>query len=221
MKTKYLYCKQESGNAKSFYFALPDPNYFWVAGQYISLSFIENDESDNNRHWFTIASAYNSKFIQITTRMSGSIYKSKLDELKDGDEVYISAPNGDFILDKPTKPVVFVAGGIGITPYHSMLSDNSNIEAHLIYVNRDDNYVFKEFLENLTNNNPNLRISYLKGQVNADVLESTNDILYDSIVYLSGPEVMVESVGDELINRGLDTTSLKRDWFPGYDDKTF
>lgn len=221
MKTKFIESKSEAGNAKSFLFELPNGAYTWVPGQYIALSFVDGDDSHDNKHWFTIASAPVSNQIQITTRLTDSAFKNKLNSLKPGDEVIITEAEGDFFWNKSEKPVVLIAGGIGITPYHSILSAMPGINAHLIYVNRDDNYVFKEELENIQSTNPNLKISYLKGAIDRQMLESAEPNLYSSLVYLSGPEPMVEAVGNNLLESGLKEESLVRDWFPGYDDTTF
>lgn len=221
MKSKFNVSKKEAGNATSFYFELPGESYVWAPGQYISLSFKENDESHDNSHWFTIASCQKLGQIQITTRMSGSKFKNQLGSLKQGDEVYISSPEGNFIWEETEKESVFIAGGIGITPFHSMLSENNTINAHLIYVNRDENFVFKDELEEIKTLNPSLRITYLSGTIEIDTLEKAEPNLYSSLVYLSGPEPMVESIGNKLIESGLDESSFKRDWFPGYDNSTF
>lgn len=221
MKTKYIESKSEAGNAKSFLFELPNGAYTWVPGQYIALSFVDGDETHDNKHWFTIASTPASNHIQITTRLTDSIFKNKLKSLKPGDEVIITEAEGDFIWKESEKPTVFIAGGIGITPYHSILSSKTDINAHLIYVNRDDNYVFKEELENIQSQNPNLKISYLKGSIDSQMIENAEPNLYSSLVYLSGPEPMVEAVGNNLLEKGLEGDSLVRDWFPGYDDTTF
>ena len=221
MKIKFIKTKVEAGNAKSYFFEVPDASFNWVPGQYTSLAFIENDESHDNKHWFTIASHPESNQIQITTRHTGSLFKNKLDSLKTDDKVTMTTPEGDFIWKESDKPIVLIAGGIGITPYHSMLSYKSDTNAHLIYVNRDKNYVFKEELEAINSNNPNLKISYLTGVVDRQLIESLEPNLYSSLVYLSGPEPMVESVGTELIQNGLSEENLVRDWFPGYDNTSF
>lgn len=221
MKTKFIESKPEAGNARSFYFELPNDIYSWVPGQYIALSFVDNDESHDNKHWFTIASAPATKKIQVTTRLTDSVFKNKLNSLKPGDEVIVTEAEGDFVWKESEKPIVFVAGGIGITPFHSILSANPDIKAHLIYVNRDENYVYKDQLEDIKLNNPDFKISYLFGAVNKQMLENADSNLYESLVYLSGPEPMVELVGSELISSGLGEDSIVRDWFPGYDDTTF
>jgi len=221
MKTKFIESIKEASNAKSFYFELPNSSFTWTPGQYTSLSFEENNDSNDNLHWFTIASDQRSGKVQITTRISGSSYKNRLDSLRAGDEVYLSSPEGDFIWEETTKDIVFIAGGIGITPFHSMLVSNSQLKAHLIYVNRSEDFIFKKELDRIKNSNQNIKISYLIGAVEKEILEKAEPNLYDSLVYLSGPEPMVESIGNKLIESGLSENNLKRDWFPGYDNSSF
>lgn len=221
MKTKFIESKLEAGNAKSYFFEIPNTSFTWTSGQYTSLAFIENDDSHDNLHWFTIASTPESNKIQITTRRTDSIFKNKLDSLKPNDEVIITAAEGNFIWKNTTKPIVLIAGGIGITPYHSMLINKKDASAHLIYVNRDENYVFKDELETIKANNSNLKISYLTGVIDKQLLENIEPNIYNSLVYLSGPEPMVEAVGSELMQSGLVEENLARDWFPGYDNSNF
>ena len=225
MKAKFISLRHEAGNAVSFFFDLPTSNYTWVPGQYLSLSFNENDDSHDNKHWFTIASAPESKQIQITTRDTGSAFKTRLKDLRAGTEVFISAPEGDFTWRHTDLPIVFVAGGIGITPFHSMLEsrfmNNKNTNAHLVYINRDENYVLKDKLEKYKTAMPSLKIDYQTGQVDNQLITNVVPNINQSLVYLSGPEPMVESVGAELITSGLNENQLIRDWFPGYNDTNF
>jgi len=225
MKAKFINLRHETGNAVSVFFDLPTNNYTWVPGQYIALSFNENDGSHDNKHWFTIASAPESKQIQITTRDTGSAFKTRLKDLEAGTEVFISAPEGDFTWRHTNLPIVFVAGGIGITPFHSMLEsrfmNNQDVDAHLAYINRDENYVFKDKLEKYKTGMPSLKIDYQTGKIDKELITNVVPNINQSLVYLSGPEPMVESVGAELITSGLNENQLIRDWFPGYDSTNF
>lgn len=225
MKTKFLRTQQEAGNAFSVFFELPNQQYSWEAGQYISLAFKEDDDSHDNKHWFTIASAPEEKIIQITTRDTKSTYKNNLLNLNEGDEVNISEPSGDFIWRESTAPKVFIAGGIGITPFHSIIQSRmlNKLEtpAHLIYINRDVDYVFKDELDSIIKDMPKLKITYQIGKIDMNLLSSLEANLKQSLIYLSGPEPMVESVGNELLSSGIEQNLLVRDWFPGYDADNF
>lgn len=225
MKTKFIRIEQEASNAVSIFLDLPESNYSWTAGQYISFAFNDNDDSHDNKHWFTIASAPEDKIIQITTRNTNSPFKTHLLNLKEGDELLISEPSGDFVWKESDEPKIFIAGGIGITPFHSIISsrkqNNLKTNTHLIYVNRDDNFVYKAELDSLSTSMPELKITYLVGQLDIITLESADAKLKESLIYLSGPEPMVDAVGNELIASGVDEKLLIRDWFPGYDANNF
>lgn len=226
MESKLIRSEKDSGNAVSYYFELPSDNYEWIAGQYTALMFQNNNDSHDNKHWFTIASAPETKQIQITTRSNTtSPFKNKLGLLQDGDSVYLAGAEGDFVWQESQLPKVFIAGGIGITPFHSILESLSinkqDSDIHLVYVNRDDNYVLKDKLTSFQNSIPSLKITYLKGPITKDLIISEVPNLNNSLVYLSGPEPMVESVGNDLIASGLNDSQLKRDWFPGYDSTNF
>lgn len=226
METKLIRKDNESGNAVSYYFELPTKNYEWLAGQYTSIMFQSSEDTHDNKHWFTIASAPETRQIQITTRSNtASFFKNKLESLQGGSSVYIANAEGDFVWQESQLPKLFIAGGIGITPFHSILESRClnklDSQVHLVYVNRDDEYVFKDNLETYQDAMPGLKISYLKGQITKDLITNVEPNLYNSLVYLSGPEPMVESVGSELLSTGLKDSQLKRDWFPGYDSTNF
>ena len=226
MKIKLLRSIQETGNAYSYFFSLPSKDFKWIAGQYVSLTLGDtHNDTKQNTHWFTIASAPESREIQITTRISDSPFKSILSKLSLGSEVTITKPEGDFIWKDSNRPAVFIAGGIGITPFNSILQsrklNNLNTRAHLIYINRDENYIFKDSFEEIKSLMPGLSITYLIGGLTLQRITETIPDINNSVVYFAGPEPMVESIGNELIGAGLSKESLVRDWFPGYDEKNF
>ena len=168
--------------------------------------------------------------MSITTKFSeeSSSFKQTLQGLREGDEVIISDPMGDFVLPKDKSiPLIFVAGGIGITPYHSIikwLSDTKQSrDINLIYAaNSIGELVFLEQFEHyglslqLILNNPPANwegeTGYLSGQ---RIIDLTNPPR-DSLIYASGPEKMVESLQSSLETLGMEKYRLVGDFFPGY-----
>jgi len=84
-----------------------------------------NDNPDNRgvTRYFTISSTPFEDFIMITTRISrpSSSFKESLTEMKIGGRITASGPDGDFTIDDLGKNYIFIAGGIGITPFRSIL----------------------------------------------------------------------------------------------------
>lgn len=220
-KIKLIKSYDEVDNIRTFVFETGGAS--WKPGQYQTyyLAQVEGDKAAKE-HFFTIASAPSEGEIHISTRVSTSAFKQALNSLKPGEEIETHDLDGDFIWEDD-QPVVLVAGGIGVTPYRSILLERVHsrqpLNAHLLYFGRDDNFAFRGEFDDLVKNHPELKIEYIIGeQISADNILAHAPEGKEQMVYLSGPEAMVDTVGEELTSRGL---KLKQDWFPGYDDKTY
>jgi ferredoxin-NADP reductase len=107
----------------AFHFEKPG-KFAFTAGQFMSCTLIDslNTDAEGNTRAFSIASAPDEADLMIATRMRNTAFKSALNILPIGTEVIIQGPFGSFILhNDSTRPAVFLAGGIGITPFRSML----------------------------------------------------------------------------------------------------
>ena len=129
---------------------------------------------------------------------------------------------GDFIFDDPEKQYVFLAGGIGVTPFRSILKqldhDKKPINVTLLYANRDQNIVFKDELESIASTNQNFKIHYIFSPEHIDE-KKIKDLIPDlmtPLFYVSGPEPMVDSLIETLKAIGITEDHIKGDWFPGY-----
>src|SRR5574341_440996 len=114
--------KNESPFAKTFKFGLNHQDLNHQAGQYLTLDLPVEDPRGKRRP-FTLSSSPTEKgFLTITTRIGPSPFKQTLNSLETGTKVQTKAPFGNFVLPPDTsKPVVMLAGGIGITPFRSMI----------------------------------------------------------------------------------------------------
>lgn len=225
MKLKLIEKKQETPDVISFIFN-PQESLTWIPGQYLHyvLHHEPTDERGSDR-WFTNAAAPFEKNVRITTRITtdkGSSFKKKLLSLKEGESIEISFVEGDFVLDEPTKEYIFIAGGIGITPFRSILKQLSYekklINVTLLYSNRDQNIVYKDEFEEIAKNNPHFKIHYVFSPEHIDekkIRELVPD-LQRPVFYISGPEPMVDALGQTLKEMGVMEHNLKQDWFPGY-----
>lgn len=220
-KRKLIRSYDEVGNIRTFVFESGDAT--WQAGQYQTyvLEQVEGDEKAKRR-FFTIAAAPSEGEFHISTRVSDSAFKQALNSLQPGDEIEARSIEGDFIWETD-EPVVLVAGGIGVTPYRSILTERAttgrSVPAHLLYFGRDENFAFRGEFDKLVAAHPELMIDYIVGEsITADAILAHAPEAATSTTYLSGPEPMVDAIGDELKARGI---SLKQDWFPGYTDTTY
>lgn len=221
---------REAEDVYSFIFEGKE-RFDWIPGQYLKYK-LESPQSDarGTTRYFTIASAPPERYVQITTRIfeRSSTFKSGLMNLNEGTTIEADGPRGSFIYPDPENnigvkdEVVFVAGGIGITPFRSILVDlgfkGLNPKITLIYANRDNASVaFKELFDGLSTKHDNLKVHYLEGKLTAeDILNISGK---DKVIYLSGPEPMVEGLDKSLKISGISQERIKTDFFPGYDDK--
>ena len=198
------------------------------AGQFLHYTLPHPNPDDRGIHrYFTIAAAPFEEVARITTRFTtikGSTFKNALHELKVRDILEADGPEGEFVIKDESKSYVFIAGGIGITPFRSILLElahkNSPINVTLLYANHDQNIVFKEELENLTKTNPNFKIHYVFSPQRIDeakIREFVPD-LNTPYFYVSGPEPMVNGIIDILKQMEINQDHIKKDWFPGYKE---
>ena len=220
--------KQETSDVTSFIFK-PEHPLDWQAGQFFH--YILHHEPTDNRgsdRWFSVSSAPYEEVIRLTTRFAsqnGSSFKNALKKLKTGDDIEASDLEGDFILDNADRDYVFIAGGIGITPFRAILKqldyEKKPIRVSLLYSNKGaDNVPFKLELEELVKNHPEFQIHYFFSPDRLDE-QKIRDLVPDfleKMFYISGPEGMVESLGEDLTRMGLPQNQLKQDWFPGYSE---
>ena len=172
-------------------------------------------------HPFTISSSpHNRDYISFTIKNSGD-YTSTIGKTKIGDKASVEAPLGrfSFLLYPKTENIIFIAGGIGITPLLSMLRyiatmDNKK-HVTLIWANRTvkDTFLPEEF-EDITRVMPNFKIHHimsrqpdypgLKGFLNEEILkELLSPVLADAKVFLCGPPSMMKLVKGSLRNIGF------------------
>jgi ferredoxin-NADP reductase len=225
MKLKLTAIKSESPDVKSFVFK-PSKPLTWTAGQYLHYM-LHHDSTDDrgSDRWFTIASAPFERHVMITTRLAktkGSTFKKTLKALKIGDSIEVSDVDGDFVIEDKHKQYVFIAGGIGITPFHSIIKEMQHkrqpLRVTLIYANRDSHVVYKKGLETAAKHNPHFSIYYVFApkRIDRTTIKEIVPNLKKPLFYISGPEPMVESMGKLLQKIGIPKNHIKQDWFPGY-----
>lgn len=218
--------RAEAGDVTSFVFRSEAP-IKWQAGQFLHYSLShQGADARGTTRYFTIASAPFEEHIMLTTRFAAdrsSSFKRALRELPVGGTVDVGEPDGDFVAGEPDDKRVFIAGGIGITPFRAMLLDLDHrggpLTTTLLYANRTAEFVYKAEIEQLRARHRDLAVHYLvspervtEASIRAAVAE-----LSGCTFYVSGPESFVESVAGILSGLGVPDTRLKRDYFPGYD----
>ncbi len=226
MKLKFISKKNEAWDVKSFIFE-PQERMSWTAGQFL-IYFLPHEDPDirGKQRFFTISAAPFEKHVMLSTRIfsqNRSSFKKALDNLKPEDLVSVKGPDGDFIVEDPNKKYVFIAGGIGITPFRSIIlqlaHDNKPLNITLLYANSTQDFPFKDMFEEIASQSPNFKIHYVVSPKHIDegVVKQTVPDISEPVFYVSGPEPMVESLSETLIKMGIKEENLKQDFFPGYD----
>jgi ferredoxin-NADP reductase len=218
--------KQETADASSFIFR-PEAPFTWQAGQYLHYSLPHPDpDARKTERYFTISSAVHEGKPMITTRLSAtdpSSFKRALWAMKPGETIEASGPSGTFIIDDTNREFIFIAGGIGITPFRAILLDLDErklpMNVTLMYANRTEDIIFKDELAALAAKHPSLKIIYFIGENKIDEAAIKNAVpdLNRPVFYVSGPEPMVQAFEKILRDMGVTDDRLKRDYFPGYD----
>lgn len=220
--------EQLTDNVWAFRFEPSEP-LTWTPGQFIFVELPhDNPDSEGTRRFFTVSSIPSDNYVQITARVTQSTFKQALASLPIGGELHLlDSAQGDFVWDDENeRAVVFIAGGIGITPFWSMLKqrkqDGVPLNTTLIYANRTAAIPFKEDFDTWAAEDKTFIVHYLTGQpMTAEKLREFEPALSNALVYISGPEPMIEALGKQLKESGLDEEQLKQDFFPNYHEGNY
>ncbi len=216
----------------AFWFDTNGARYEFRAGQHAD--FVFGSESDNSRTFSLASSPLNKEPIMIAMRMRKTAFKSALNAAALGTKFTVSRPRGSFTLHRDvTKPAVFLAGGIGITPIRSILQQVTQErlphELYLFYSNREaDDAAFLEEFENMTAQNPNFTLiptvtghrtiawPHEKGHINREMLSRYLLGLNGPIYYVAGPSGMVTAMTELLNSSGISQDDMRTEEFGDY-----
>jgi len=216
---------------------MPERSFSYKPGQYVEVT-LPHDGADSRglRRYFTLASSPTEKTLRFGIRYydNGSSFKHVLLEADEGTPMSVGQLGGDFTLPgDATEKLAFLAGGIGITPFRSMikyLSDNGDHRSvKLLYGERstgDVAYsdVFEEarrkigvetlyVIQSLSSlKSPHLRA----GRIDADMIKRDIPDYLERVFYVSGPQPMVSSLKETLSHLGVPSHRIKVDYFFGY-----
>lgn len=221
----------------AFHFAKP-ADFKFEAGQSMNVSLIDPPESDGkgNARTFSIVSAPYENGLVVATRMRDTAFKRVLKAMPAGGRVSLRGPAGKFTLDgADARPAVFLAGGIGVTPFVSMLrhAAQSRLERDLwlFYSNRrPEDAAFLDELAALAQRNPRYRFvgtmvemakssrpwSGETGILDRAMLVRHLKGLAAFVYYVAGPPGLVEAMQKMLADAGVKDEAIRTDEFFGY-----
>lgn len=219
-------------NIRTFWFK-PERPIRYTAGQFIEMT-LPHDGADKRgqKRWFTLSSSPSEDLISITTKHATgqvSTFKQTLFGLEPGAEVTVSEPMGDFVLPKDkTIPLLFIAGGIGVTPMRSMVKFLTDLgekrHIHIIYGAKTlDEVAFRNLFESygakldIVLSQQIANWSGRTGTLSAELILEIVDNNPGQLIYVSGPEPMVETLEEDLLDHDIEPKRLVLDFFPNYD----
>jgi ferredoxin-NADP reductase len=208
----------------------------FVPGQYffVTLPGVGHQDERGLRRHITVVTSPNEKgVLGFATRMRESAFKRSLSELPVGAEVEVEPPKGTFALpEDASRPLVFVAGGIGITVFRSMLryirEERLPYRVTLVYSNRDrDSTAFLDELQELENEIPNLRLILTMTQdpgwegetrkIDSDLFKDyLGEDLNQYTFLVAGPPAMTEGMQKALEDAGVREENVIAERYSGY-----
>lgn len=221
--------RKDANDVKSFIFEKPE-NFSFIAGQFITL-FLDVEDPRGSYRQFSVASSPTEDYVMITTTMRGSNFKNKLVDMLN-QKVKVKGPFGRFTLQDAENNVM-IAGGIGITPFRSMIKHATDTESSakikLIYSNKTpEDIIFVEDLDLMEKMNENLEIIHtitrpeghfwkgVTGRVDEHMIEQHVEDMENPVFYVCGPPAMVDAMQTVLKEMGIAEERVKMERFGGY-----
>lgn len=221
----------------AFRFEKPS-GWTFQAGQFLDLTLLAPSETDaeGDTRAFSIASAPHEETLMVATRLRDTAFKRVLMRMPFGAAVQIAGPSGDLTLDPNVKrPAVFLAGGIGITPFRSIVLNAANDKLPhrmlLFYSNRrPEDAPFLEELQAIEKTNPNYSLiaSMTKmkdskrpwhgetGPIDKAMLTRYVKDIAAPIYYIAGPPGMVQGLRKMIQQAGVVDADIRTEEFAGY-----
>lgn len=217
---------------------VPRTKLNFIAGQYMEWTLPHpHPDSRGNRRYFTIASSPTEDILRLGIKFypGGSSFKNTMLKMDNKIPVVASGISGDFTLPKDkTKKLVFIAGGIGITPFRSiikfMLDKDIPKQITLFYSNKEHNEIMYKDVFDEAERKLGIKTFYtltdinkipvgwrgLTGRVNASMIQEKVPDYKERLYYLSGPHAMVVAYEKVLETLGIRKNQIKTDFFPGF-----
>lgn len=220
-----------------FRFAKP-AGFEFRAGQSVDVTLIAPPETDaeGNTRSFSLVTTPQEDTLAFATRMRNTAFKRTLGQMPEGTEINMDGPFGSFFLhENARRPAVFLAGGIGITPFHSIISDATERglphQLILFFSNRrPEDAPFLAELQALETQNPNFTFlptmtdmakstqswTGTTGYIDKEMVQQHVDMNAMPIFYLAGPAAMVSAMRLLLNSAGVSNDDIRTEEFSGY-----
>ena len=229
-ETKITEIIPRTADVTSYRFPRP-PELIYKPGQYFMIT-IKQDNKELVHHFSFSSSPTEKEHFEFTKKFTDHEYSIALKAAKIGDWARIDAPYGQFTFEGEYPKIAMLAGGIGITPFISIIKNacDKHLESKitLFYGCRTDGDIaFKEEFEKMQNENKNLKIVCIVNQpsnewkgetgiITADMLKKILPDYNETVFYTCGPPPMVKAMETIIESLGLPKTQMKQEYFTGY-----
>lgn len=220
---KFIRRVQEAQGIYSYIFTMP-PKLRFDAGQYMEWTIAQNKtDSRGNRRYLTLSSSPTEPGVMFTVKEPAerpSLFKQKLSQMKPGETILASHLSGSFTLPKNTsKKVAFMAGGVGITPFRSMvksvIDSGQKRDMALVYsAGSPAEFSFTGLFKKAAA--AGLKSHFLTDQVDANKITELLPDYKSRTFYISGPYGFVHAVEAALLRLSVSPAQIITDYFPGY-----
>jgi len=219
-----------SNNVSSFRFKRP-LDFQYLPGQYIIVQ-LDIKHQSVQKAFSLSSSPTETEFIEFTKKFTGHEFSEGLKALQVGDSLNVDGPFGYFTLKENENKIVMLAGGIGVTPFRSMIQycvdkgiDNDIV---MIYSNKtEDDIIFRDDFQEMMTKHPNFSIvltctrptdnwTSICGRIDRNMIEREVPDFNERMFYVCGPPVMVESMRELLRSMDIPDNMILFEDFFGY-----
>jgi len=208
----------------AFYFDRKSLNLNFLAGQYIHLYLsVRNEKGRGNSRMFTISSSPLEKdYLLITTKKGKSLFKKTLFNLKSHTSVKFYGPSGGLVLNE-TKRVsyVFLALGIGITPFRSIIKyvSQKNLKIPITLIvsfSKKEDFLFLSELLAISKSNPNIKVVYTLKRINGEFIKKHIKNINKHAYFIAGSPSGVSDLEEVASKTGVINDRIFIEDFEGY-----
>lgn len=225
--------EQTAANTYDFIFRSPQRLAF-QAGQYLEWTLgMDRSDSRGNRRYFTVASAPTEETVRLGVKFypRGSAFKHALGSMSPGDTIYASQVAGSFTLPaNRERKLAFIAGGIGITPFRSMLQyliDRGEVRPIVMLYGaaQPEDIAYRDVIEAAQSElgihtmfavANGAEAGQYPGFIDAELVRRAIPDFRERLFYISGPQAMVKALRQMLLRMGVRRSLIKVDFFPGF-----
>jgi len=224
---------QRTPTVASFRFSSAEKISF-LPGQFLKIILDENQPENKELNKFlSFSCSPGNNYVEVTKRLSASLFSQSLSALKLNDCVLIQAPFGNCVFKEEYKKISFLIGGIGITPVISIIeyiiNKRLDTDMLLFYSNRtEEEIAFRQELDIWAKSNSNLKLYYTLtdcqpkdnscsfGRINKELLLDKIKDPQERVFFTFGPPKMVEAMNELCLEIGCPKQNLRTESFTGY-----